>query len=85
MMHPNKHIRASIEYALSRGWTQRPGGGHAFCILKCPAGVREGCRKSVWSTPRNPEAHARDIVRYVDHCPHCGQPEEGSETETEVE
>ncbi|HIE30439.1 TPA: hypothetical protein EYP66_24535 [Candidatus Poribacteria bacterium] len=28
------------------------------------------CRVRVMSTPRNPEAHARDIRRYVDRCPH---------------
>ena len=83
MMHPNKHIRAAIEYALSLGWNQRPGGGHAFCLIRCPLGVREGCQKSVWSTPRNPEAHARDIIRFVDRCSHCALEEESSQTEGE--
>ncbi|MBI1346984.1 hypothetical protein GC163_11920 [bacterium] len=72
MKHANKHIRDAIEYAQEKGWTLRPGH-HAFCILYCPAGMRGGCQKSVWSTPRNPEAHARDIRREVDKCPHCDQ------------
>ena len=31
---------------------------------------REGCQHAVYCTPRQPEAHARDIRRAVDHCPH---------------
>ncbi|MCX7412517.1 MAG: hypothetical protein NTW36_03625 [Planctomycetia bacterium] len=69
-LHHNKHIRQALAHAAARGWRTRPGGGHAFCILLCPEATREGCLKSVWSTPRNPEAHARDIIRFVDRCPH---------------
>jgi hypothetical protein len=32
--------------------------------------TREGCIIAVWSTPRNPENHARQITRLVDSCPH---------------
>jgi hypothetical protein len=32
----------------------------------CPEESREGCAKSVWSTPRNPEAHARDMRCEID-------------------
>lgn len=70
MRHPNKHIQAAIEYAEDRGWTVRKSRGHAFCIILCGAGVRGACRMSIWSTPRNPEAHARDIINYVDDCEH---------------
>ncbi|ADG66071.1 conserved hypothetical protein [Planctopirus limnophila DSM 3776] len=73
MRHPNKHIRAAIEFALSCGWAARSGGGHAFCIIFCPKNNRSGCQKSVWSTPRDPEAHARDIIRFVEKCPHSGE------------
>lgn len=69
-MHPNKHVRDAIAHAIALGWRTRAGGGHAFCILMCPAQSRHGCLKSVWSTPRNPEAHARDILRFVKRCPH---------------
>jgi len=69
-MHPDKHVRRALQYAFIRGWRARPAGGHALCILFCPAAARDGCRKSVWSTPRNPEAHAKDIIRAVDRCPH---------------
>ena len=69
-LHTDKHIRLAIQAALNRGSRLRPGGGHAFCVLYCPANERGGCLKSVWSTPRNPEAHARDILRSVTRCPH---------------
>ncbi len=71
--HPNKHINAAIKYAVSKGWTQRKGGGHAFVVIYCPAQIRGGHKMSVWSTPRNPEAHARDIVAYVDSCQHSAE------------
>ena len=29
-----------------------------------------GCITSVWSTPKNPEGHARQLRREVDACPH---------------
>lgn len=69
--HPNKHIQAAIEYAIENGWTFKLSGGHAFGILRCGA---EGgvCQKSVWSTPKNPEKHARYLKRCVDRCD-CGQ------------
>jgi hypothetical protein len=71
--HPNKHIRAAVDYALEHGWTLRKGGprSHAWGRLYCPLHGREGCHFSVASTPRNPEAHARWICRQVDNCPHA--------------
>ena len=70
--HPNKEIRAAVEDALARGWTLVPGGppAHAWGQLRCPFGQRGGCQKSVYSTPRKPEAHAAEIRRYVNRCPH---------------
>jgi hypothetical protein len=70
--HPNKEIEAAVAYAESRGWTLTPSRGHAWGILRCPHGQRGGCQRSVFSTPRNPENHARWIRRVVDNCPHQG-------------
>lgn len=67
--HTNKHIRAAIEYAVSQGWNVRVGGAHAFVVITCGFG-RGGCQMSVWSTPRNPESHAKRILSYVKKCPH---------------
>ncbi len=71
-MHPNKHIRAAIEYALGQGWRVTKAGprAHIWGRLWCPHAERDGCRISVLSTPRNPEGHARRIRREVDACPH---------------
>lgn len=66
--HPNKHIRAAVTYAQRLGWGLIMSRGHAWGILRCPFGHR-ACQISVWSTPRNPENHAKDIRRRVDRCP----------------
>lgn len=68
--HPNKHIREAIKYAERHGWTFTPSASHIFGTLWCRGGERDGCRQPVYSTPRVPEAHAKDIRRAVDRCPH---------------
>lgn len=67
--HPNKHIRAAIEYALQHGWQMVPAGksAHAFCRLRCIRGHTEH-QISVWSTPRQPENHAKHILRKIKEC-----------------
>ncbi|WP_339747378.1 hypothetical protein [uncultured Rubinisphaera sp.] len=69
-LHPNKEISQAIEYAIEQGWKFIKSNGHVFGILHCPANNREGCKRSIFSTPRNPEAHARDILRAVSRCSH---------------
>jgi hypothetical protein len=73
--HPDKHIEAAVRYAEGLGWRVRKSKGHAWGRLLCPAGTRDGCIISVWSTPRDPENHARHIRRDVDGCPHGAQDE----------
>jgi hypothetical protein len=70
--HQNKHIREAIEYALLNGWALKKAAAraHIWGTLLCPHHERDGCHIRVMSTPRNPEKHARDIRREVDHCPH---------------
>lgn len=68
--HPHKEIEKVVAYAESQGWRLVPVKGHAWGCLYCPRDDRTGCRVSVWSTPRNPENHARQIRRQVDSCPH---------------
>ncbi|OAM31705.1 hypothetical protein A7P96_04510 [Eikenella sp. NML03-A-027] len=67
--HPNKHIRAALAYAEQHGWAVVPAGksAHAFCRLRCLQGHTEH-QMSVWSTPRNPENHAKQIIRKVNEC-----------------
>lgn len=68
--HPNKEIQAALNFAESEGWAVlKSPKGHCWGILRCPHG-RGGCQKSVWSTPRDPESHAKAIRRFVEKCPH---------------
>ncbi len=70
--HPDKHVEKAIQYAEAIGWEARLSNGHAWGRLYCPHGTREGCIISIWSTPRNPENHARQIRRDIDLCDHGG-------------
>jgi hypothetical protein len=68
--HPNKHIEAAVQYAESLGWRLIKGQGHRWGVLYCPHAERGGCKVPVYSTPRVPENHAKDIRRSVNGCPH---------------
>ena len=68
--HPKKEIEEAVVYAESRGWDLIRSGSHVWGILHCPGRGRGGHRVSVYSTPRNPTAHARDLRREVDRCQH---------------
>jgi hypothetical protein len=68
--HPNKEIEAAVRYAEAKGWTCVAARGHAWARLYCPHHDRDGCMIGVWSTPRDREAHAKDLTRYIDRCPH---------------
>lgn len=83
--HPNKHIESAVRYAEALGWSYVKSKGHAWGRLFCPAGDRDGCIVSVWSTPRVPENHARHIRREVDRCPHAAHGIEPEEEEREGE
>jgi len=68
--HSNKHIREALKYAEGKGWSIKKSSGraHAWGVIHCQYGHRE-CWMSIYSTPKNPEKHARDIRRTVDRCP----------------
>lgn len=68
--HKDKDIQAAIEYAVSNGWVLEVGGSHAWGFLYCPHHERGGCRRPIYSTPRNAWKHARDIRHSVDTCRH---------------
>ena len=72
--HPNKHIREAIRYAEGIGWraTKARAAAHVWGQLLCPLQTREGCIVRVYSTPRNPENHAKRIRSEVDKCRHAG-------------
>ncbi|TCQ74399.1 hypothetical protein EC841_103588 [Raoultella ornithinolytica] len=68
--HPDKHIRAAIDYARARGWIFIAGGKSAHCFgrLMCGTANHREHMMSIWSTPAVPENHARQIIRMVDRC-----------------
>jgi len=70
--HPNKFIEDAILYAEKHGWRYKEAGGsaHAWGRLLCPHETRDGCAMSIWSTPRNPENHAKQILKRIKQCPH---------------
>jgi hypothetical protein len=68
--HPNKEIGAAVAYAEERGWVWTKVKGHAWGKLYCAHHDREGCKLFVWSMPRNPQNHAKQLRRDIDRCPH---------------
>ena len=71
--HGSKAIEAALSYAEEHGWRVEKASGHAWGRLYCPwndsdCRCGEFCIVSVWSTPRNPEGHARQIRRVIDGC-----------------
>jgi len=70
--HPNKDIEAAVKYAESIGWRYKEAGGsaHAWGRILCSYREREGCSMSIWSTPKNPFRHAKQIKGSVKRCPH---------------
>ena len=71
--HPNKDIREALEYAKQKGWQVKQGGSHAWGKIYCPYNdsdcrCGEFCKISIWSTPKNPINHAKQIRRVVDNC-----------------
>lgn len=72
VMHPNKSIREALQYAASEGWRVMKAGprAHIWGTIYCHESSRDGCRFHIYSTPRNPQNHARAIRRVVDACSH---------------
>ncbi len=71
--HPNKHIREAIKFAEARGWRfeKLNARAHIFGTLYYSLATRAGCRFRVYSTPRDPEGHARRLIQEVESCPHA--------------
>lgn len=68
--HPNKEIRAALESAKAAGWTVKKSGSraHAWDTIRCGHG-HTSCWMAVYSTPRNPQNHAKQIRKKVAACP----------------
>lgn len=79
LKHPNKEIEAALEHAENRGWSieKTKGHAHAWGKMKCPQNDPacwggKNCTKSIWSTPKRPQDHAKDLKRIVDKCTFLG-------------
>jgi hypothetical protein len=70
--HPKKDIEDAIQYALVLGWRYKQAGNssHAWGRLLCCLADPRGCSISIWSSPRDPVNHAKQIKRKVMSCPH---------------
>ena len=71
--HPNQDIEKALRYAESKGWQVCKRSGHAWGRMYCPFNDEscrcgEFCVTSIWGTPRNPQNHARQLMRVVDKC-----------------
>jgi hypothetical protein len=74
--HPDKHIELAVQYAEHLGWRVQLSHGHAWGHILCPEASRDGCSYAVWSTPKNPEGHARQLRRNIDCCAHVESTDE---------
>ena len=72
--HHNKEIEKAIKYAESKNWRFKIAGksSHVWGRLYCAEESRDGCKISIWSTPRVPQDHASQIRKAVTRCPHNG-------------
>ena len=71
--HPKKEVEEALRHAESNGWGVILGGSNALPSIYCPYNDEECrcgefCIASVWSTPKNPGNHARQLKRVVDNC-----------------
>lgn len=69
--HPNKDVEAAIQHAEDHKWTVKKGGhwGFLYCPFndaECRCGTR--CKAGIWSTPKNPGNHAKQLREVVDGC-----------------
>src|SRR3546814_20436072 len=71
--HPKPEIEAALQHAEEHGWTIKEGGSHAWGRMFCPYNDEtcrcgEFCSPSIWSTPRSPGHHGKQLRRVVKTC-----------------
>jgi len=80
--HPTKEIEDALKKLEELGWSVQPAKGqrsHSGGFVLCPAKLRNACRDavfcrmSVWSTPRDPRGHARELLRKAQGCVVTGE------------
>lgn len=69
--HPKKEIEDALSEAEAAGWrVESSGFGHRWGVMRCRERSRNGCQASIWSTPRDPGNHAKQLRRTIARCPH---------------
>ena len=69
--HPKKDVEAALAEAEAAGWRITPtSSGHRWGIMDCGEEKQVRCQASIWSTPRNPADHAKQLRRLIGRCPH---------------
>lgn len=85
MKHPDKDINKAIKHAVECGWTVKKSNAQAkpWGIMKCPLNSKcrtgNSCSVSIWSTPRDPQNHAKMIFKVVDGCTGISNEEENND------
>lgn len=85
--HPKSEIEEVLKYAEQRKWSIEVGGSHVLGKLYCPFNdktCRDGifCIMSIWSTPKNPSNHAKQIRQKIDTCIRYKQAQNSLEEKT---
>ena len=65
--HSKKDVEKALRIAEAAGFAvTSSASGHRWGVIDCG----HGCTHSVWSTPRNPVNHAKQLIRTVERCEH---------------
>jgi hypothetical protein len=66
--HPKKEVEQALRVAETRGWKVQPQPrGHRWGVMRCPAHEHW---HPIWSTPKNPGNHAKELGREMQRCEH---------------
>lgn len=73
--HQHKKMREALKYAKEKGWSIEESSGRSWGTIYCPykdSNCRKGenCRRSVYTTPKNPENKSRELKRIIRNCIH---------------
>ena len=64
--HGKKDVEKALQVAEAAGFSVTMSSGHRWGVIECG----HGCEHSVWSTPKNPGNHAKQLIRTVERCEH---------------
>lgn len=70
--HPHKDIEEAVAHLEECGWVWKKTGksSHAWGRMLCPQNDTTGCQVSVWTTPRNAQSHAKQLMAHGNKCSH---------------